>query len=214
MRTGVKEAQRLRSLFKPLQSGKRDATTLATELPPKFVDAELAILPFPLQDTKGDQTAGDVMDLRPLCTRLTAREAELILTNANQFLDLGTSTIQLPHLHGRQRQAIGGVVLFAVSDNQHFEAATQPADLGPVGMPPMMPNCLSIEPAILLESTDKVPPLVTNAFQQRFGRIPRIKQDVRRPTAQVITGRAEQLQRQSILRKTAFVPQTYSQRDA
>jgi site-specific DNA recombinase len=106
-------------------------------------------------------------------------------------LDLGAYTVQLPHLHGRQRQAIGGVVLFAVSDNQHFEAAAQPADLSPVGVPPIVPNRVSIEAAILLEAADKLPPIVTHPFQERSGRIPRIKQDVSRATAQAVAGIAE-----------------------
>jgi hypothetical protein len=133
------------------------------------------------------------MRLSPLRACLTACEAELILTNTDQFLNVGAHTVQLPHLHGRQRQAIGGVVLFAVSDNQHFDTAAQPADLGPVGIPPMVSNRVPIEAAILLEATDKIPPIVPNPFQERSGRIPRIKQDVSRATAQAVAGIAESL---------------------
>ena len=56
-----------------------------------------------------------MMRLSPLRARLTACEAELILTDSNDFFNLGAHTVELPHLHGRQRQAISGVVRFAVS---------------------------------------------------------------------------------------------------
>jgi hypothetical protein len=86
---------------------------------------------------------------------------------------------------------MGGVVLVAVSDNEYFEAAAQPADFGPVGEPPMVPHRVSIKPAILLEPTDKIPAIVTNPLQERSGRIPRVKQDVRRVTTQAMAGIAE-----------------------
>jgi hypothetical protein len=178
-------------LFKLLQSWKYDGTALATELAPEFVDAEPAIESLALQDAKGNEATCQMMDLRPLRARLTARQPELILTDADQFLNLRAYTVPLPHLHGRQRQAIGGVVLFAVSDNEYFEAAAQPADLGPGGGPPMVPHRMSIEAAILLEATDKIPAIVATPFQERFGRIPRIKEDVCRATAQAMAGLAE-----------------------
>ena len=56
---------------------------LAAELALECVDREAAIISFPLQDTKGDQTAGEVMELRSLRARLTARQPKLIFTDSN-----------------------------------------------------------------------------------------------------------------------------------
>ena len=78
-------SQALRSLPKPLQSWKPDRTTLTTEVALEFVDREAAVISFPLQDTKGDQTAGEIMPLRPLRARLTAAQAELIFTDSNDL---------------------------------------------------------------------------------------------------------------------------------
>src|SRR5262245_9764816 len=55
--------QGLRGLSKPLQSWQLNRTTVATELALDSIDREAAVLPFPLQDAKGDQTAGEVMEL-------------------------------------------------------------------------------------------------------------------------------------------------------
>ena len=55
-----------------------------------------------------------MMRLSPLGARLTACEAELILADTDQFFNLRAYAVQLLHLHGRQRQAVGGAVLFAV----------------------------------------------------------------------------------------------------
>jgi hypothetical protein len=80
--------QGLRGLPKPLQSWKRNRTTVATELALDFVDREAAVLPFPLQDTKCNHTAGEVMELRSLRARLTARQPQLILTDSNDLFNL------------------------------------------------------------------------------------------------------------------------------
>src|SRR5215813_12283059 len=96
--------------------------SLETELALKFVTAELAIVSLPLQHTKGDQTAGEVMYLRSFGARWTAIQAELILADPDDFLNMGAEAIQSAHLDRRQGQAIGGVVLLAVSDNEYFEA--------------------------------------------------------------------------------------------
>lgn len=141
-------------MCKPLQSRKHKRTTVATELALEFVDREASIMPFPLQDTKNDQTAGEVMHLSPLETRLTATQAELILTDSNDLLKLRPHPIEAAHLHGRQRQTVDGKVFGAVSDDQHFEAPSQPAGLRPVGMAPIGPQGLAVEPAVLLEPTD------------------------------------------------------------
>jgi hypothetical protein len=60
-----------------------------------------------LQHTKGDQAADQMMLLRPVRERLTARQAQLILAHPDDFLDLGTHAIESAYLRGRQRQARG-----------------------------------------------------------------------------------------------------------
>jgi hypothetical protein len=45
-------------------------------------------MPFPLQDTKRDQTTGEVMQLSSCGTRLTARLAALVLADMDDFLNL------------------------------------------------------------------------------------------------------------------------------
>ena len=75
---------------------------------------------LPLQHTKGRETASHMMELRPRGAGLTARQPELILTDPNHFLDLGTETIQAADLYSRQGEAIGGEILGAVSDDQDF----------------------------------------------------------------------------------------------
>ena len=66
-------------------------------------------MPFMLQHTKGSETAGHVMQLRPLRACLTAGQPELILADPDHFLDLGAERIQATDLRSRQRQAMGGV---------------------------------------------------------------------------------------------------------
>ena len=193
------QIQGLRSLPKPLQSWKPDRTTLTTEVALEFVDREAAVISFPLQDTKGDQTAGEMMPLRPLRARLTAAQAELIFTDSNDLFYLRTKAIQPPHLGSCQREAIGRVVLGAVSDDQDFEASRQPAGLRPVGVAPMDSQRMAIEPSIFLKAADKIPPIVMNSLQEPSGGIPRVKEDVGRATAQAIAGIAQSLQGQRIL---------------
>jgi hypothetical protein len=53
--------QRLRSSSQPLQGGQIPRGASETELASKFVDTELALMPFPFQDAKSDQAAGDMM---------------------------------------------------------------------------------------------------------------------------------------------------------
>ena len=92
-------------MLKSLQSWKCECPTVTTELALEFIDREAAVMPFPLQDTKGDQTAGEMMPLRPLRARLTAAQAELILTDANDLFYLRAKAIQPPHLGSCQREA-------------------------------------------------------------------------------------------------------------
>ena len=92
------------------------------ELALELVDGETAVMPFPLQDTKRDQTAGEVMPLSPLGAGLTATQAELSLTDPHDFFNVRAPPLELAHRHGRQRPAVGGKGLGAVSDDQHVQA--------------------------------------------------------------------------------------------
>jgi hypothetical protein len=47
---------------------------------------------FPFEHTKRGQAAGDVMQLRPLRTGLTAAQAELILTHPEPLFDVRVAT--------------------------------------------------------------------------------------------------------------------------
>jgi hypothetical protein len=186
---------------------------VATELAPEVVDREALVMAFPLQDTKRHYTAGDVMYLRPLGACLTATQAKLILTDSNGFFNVGVYAIQAPEFCRRQRQAVGGLVLVAVSDTHHFEPSAQPANLSPVGVPPMLTDRVAIEPAVLLQTTDDIPPLVQKPLQQGLRWIPGVEQHVLRATAQAVVGIAEQLQGQCGLRSAASPPEVRAHRD-
>ncbi len=58
---GLDIHQRLRSSSQPLQGGQIPRGASETELASKLVDTELALMPFPFQDAKSDQAAGDMM---------------------------------------------------------------------------------------------------------------------------------------------------------
>jgi hypothetical protein len=79
---------------------------------------------FPLQHTTGDYTTADMMPLGPLRAGLTATEAELLRADPHHFLNWGAHTVQAADLGGQSRQAMRGVVLFAVSDQQDWEIPT------------------------------------------------------------------------------------------
>ena len=101
MRVKTAIGQGLRSSPQALQSWEYHRTALETELAFEFVDAQMVILPFPLQHTKRDQATGDMMQLCPLRTRLTACEPELILADPDHFFYLGAEPVQAAHLRGR-----------------------------------------------------------------------------------------------------------------
>jgi hypothetical protein len=205
--------QGLRGLSKPLQSWKPNRTTTVTEVAPKFVDRKVLIIPFPLQHTKGHQTAGQMMPLSTLRARLTARQPELIFADADDLLNLGPHAIQPPHLCSRQCQAIRGVVLGAVSDHQDLQATRQPATLRPIGVPAIGTHGLSVEPAVLLQAAYEIPPIVTNPLQQPSGGIPSIEQHKFGAAAQAMAGIAQQLQSQLVLRGSPLAPEPHPQRD-
>jgi hypothetical protein len=78
----------------------------------------------------------------------------------------------------------------------------------------MLTDRVAIEPAVLLQMADEIPPVVQNPLQQRLRRMPGIKQHILRSTAQTIASIAEQLQGQRILRRSAATPQANAHRDA
>jgi hypothetical protein len=131
---------------------------MATEVALEFVDREASVMPFPFQNTIGDQTAGEMVQLSPLRTGLTAIPPELILAHTYDFLDLRAHPRELADLRGRQRQAIRRIVLGAVSDDQDLEPTAQPTRLRPIWVAPTGPERLAIEPAVLLEATQKYQP--------------------------------------------------------
>src|SRR5919198_1650133 len=191
--------QRLRSSPQPLQSWECMGASLETELPLEFVEAELAIMPLPLQHTTGDQAAGEMLLLSPFRARLTARQGPLILADPEHFRDLGTPAIQAAHLRGRQRQAIGGRVLLAISDHEHCEAAAQPTALSPVGVSPMVTHRVAIEPPILFDTAHERPAIVANPLPEGCGGIPGIKAHGLRAAAQAMASIAEELQGARVL---------------
>jgi hypothetical protein len=109
-----------------------------------------------------------MVPLRPLGTRLPAGQSELVFACTDDFFNLGGELEQTAHFGGRQCQAIGGVVLGAVSDDQDFPATRPPAGLRPVGMTPTGPPGLTVEPAVLLQPADEIPSIVANPFQERL----------------------------------------------
>jgi hypothetical protein len=76
---------------------------------------------FPLQHTKGGQATAEMMQLRPRGADLTATQPELILTHPNDFLNVSADAISAAHLGSGERQAIGGIVLGAVPDDQDLQ---------------------------------------------------------------------------------------------
>jgi hypothetical protein len=131
---------------------------MATEVALALVDREASVMPFPFQDTIGDQTAGEMVQLSPLRAGLTAIPPELIHAHTADFLALCAPPIELADLRGRQGQAIRRIVLGAVSDDQDLEPTAQPTRLRPIGVAPTGPERLAIEPAVLREATTKYQP--------------------------------------------------------
>jgi hypothetical protein len=78
----------------------------------------------------------------------------------------------------------------------------------------MLTDRVAIERAVLLQTTDEIPPIVPNPPQQRLRRIPGLKQHILWLTAQAVAGIAEQLQGQRVLRRAASTPEAHAHRDA
>jgi hypothetical protein len=86
-------------------------------------DIQVAIMSFPLQHTTCGKAAADGVRLCPDGAGLTATQPALLRADPHDCLDLGPPTLQTAHLWGHQCQAMGGIVLFAVSDHEHVECA-------------------------------------------------------------------------------------------
>ena len=163
-------------------------------------DTQVAIMAFPLQHTTCGKAAADGVLLCPDEAGLTATQPALIRADPHDCLDLGPPTMQTAHLWGHQRQAIGGLVLLAVSDHEHVEAPTQPAILGPVGMSPMVTEGVTMNPTMLVEPADDIPAVVAKALQQDLRGIPGVKEPGLGTTTQAMAGITQPLQRQRGLR--------------
>ena len=98
----TKRLQGIRSSLEPLQRKDHPEELLDTVLSPEFVDAEALIMSLPLQHTTCNQAAGHMMLLSPVRARSTARQAQLILADPDNFRDLGSDARQSAHLRGGQ----------------------------------------------------------------------------------------------------------------
>jgi hypothetical protein len=107
-------------------------------------------MPCPLQHAKTDKAAGHVVQLGARGACLTAAQPELVLTGTDDFLNLGAERVQAAYFSGRQCQAIRGIVLGAVSDDQDLQTTGQPAACGLIRVMPIDSEWLPVEAAILL----------------------------------------------------------------
>lgn len=177
-------------------------------------DTQVAIMSFPLQHTTCGKAAADGVRLCPDGAGLTATQPALLRADPHDCLDLGPPTIQTAHLWGHQRQAMGGIILFAVSDHEHVEAPTQPATLGPVKMSPMVTEGVTMKPTMLVEPADDIPAVLANALQQDLRGIPGVKEPGLGTTTQAMAGTTQPRQRQRVLRSTSCAPEPHPERDA
>jgi hypothetical protein len=164
-----------------------------------LVNAEATTVAFPFEHAKGRQAAGDVMQLRPLRTGLTAGQVDVILAHPDHLFELSPEAVEPPYLRSRQCQAVRGKVLGAVSDHQDFEAAWEPAGSCPVGMAPKGTDGVTVEATVLLQAAAKVPAIVPKALQQGSRRVPRVDEDIVGATAQSMASITQPLQGQGIL---------------
>src|SRR5262249_56704379 len=59
----------------------------------------------------------------------------------------------------------------------------------------------------------EIPAIVSNPFEQTFGGVPGLKKHRLGAATQTMAGRAEQCQRELVLRRAAFPPQPHPERD-
>jgi hypothetical protein len=91
---------------------------------------------FPCSPATCGQAAGDMLSRRPLRAGLTATQATWILAHPKPRFDRGPEAVEPPYLRSRQCQAVGGIGLGAVSDDQDFEATWEPSGGGPIRIKP------------------------------------------------------------------------------
>jgi hypothetical protein len=60
-------------------------------------------------------------------------------------------------------------------------------------MESISPKRLAVAPPVLLEPTDKVPPVIAHPLQQRLGGVPGIEEHILQATAEAIARIAERL---------------------
>jgi hypothetical protein len=123
--------------------------SLETARPLAGVEAEVPIVPLRLPPTKGDPAAREMMPWRPFRTGLTAGQAPWRLAEPEAGRTWRAEALPSAPRHRGQRQAMGGVVLLAGSDNQPVEAPTPPAALRPGRVPPVVTDRVASAPARL-----------------------------------------------------------------
>jgi hypothetical protein len=180
---------------------------LDTEAPLECVDAESTRRAVPLQDTHGDHTAGEVMPLRPLGTRWTATQAEVIRTDSPDLRKVCADAVHPPDLRCRHRQTVGGLVRGAVSDDQDVQAARPPAGLRPIRLAPIGPEGWAAEATVLLPSADAIPPIGAKPCQAGSAGLPGLTQPIRRAAAPAMAGIAAERQRPVVFGGSPGVPQ-------
>jgi hypothetical protein len=178
------------------------------------VETQVALMSCSRQDTTRDQTAGHMLRLSPVGAGLTARQTAWILPHLHHCRDRGADAREPPSLRSGQRQAMGGHVCGAVSDDQHLEAPRQPTSLRPGGLAPRRSQDLVMKPPVLLQATHNVPAIVMHALQQGVGGLPGIKAPRRGAPAQTLARRAEERSGPRVRRRSPLTPQADPRRDA
>jgi site-specific DNA recombinase len=129
-------------------------------------------------------------------------------------LDWRAHPIQPADLGGRQCEAVGGIVLGAVSDDQDVQATSQPAGFRPIGGTPIGSEGLAIAAAMRLQAAHNVPSIIPKALQQGFRGVPGVEQHIRRAATPPMASVAEPLQGQPRRGGAPLGPQPYTPRDS
>jgi hypothetical protein len=169
---------------------------------------------FSLEDIPRRETAGEVLGLSPRRARWTAPQAELIRADAPDRCSWRADPIRSAPLRRRPPQASGGLGRGAVSDAQDLQPPGPPAAVGPVRRAPIVPQGLTIAPAMLLEATDECPPIVAHPLQEPCGGIPGGKESRRGMPRPAMADLAEGGSGQRDLRGATAWPKAPPQRDA
>jgi hypothetical protein len=189
----------LRSSVHLLQSQQSQRTAFETQLALEWLEAERPCLAFPLLDANSHAATGDVRELRALGARLTTGAAELLFAHAEDFLQESAEAVPATPLRSRPGQAMGGLVLGAISDDQDGAVTCQSIGGDPVGMPALRPHRLALAPAVLREPPANLPALIATPLPEGFGGIPGVHEDVRVATAQAKAGITEAGERKGVL---------------